>query len=138
MTAVQLVLLPFLVFVLPAMAAVAWWLRRRYTATIVHLQAGRRTSEGSTGDPWRADALGSPCASTRLPPSRVRIENPRDIVGTAGIAERASGPTRLRRLRAEIARPRWGSPAAERRATGDAQWVQFFRYTSIRNDARWR
>jgi hypothetical protein len=47
MTGVQLALLWFLFFVLPVVAALAWWLKRRYAAAVVRLQATKHPSARS-------------------------------------------------------------------------------------------
>jgi hypothetical protein len=57
LTGAQLALLPFLALVLPVVAALAWWLKRRYTAAVVRFQTAGRSSDTARDGDTIADAF---------------------------------------------------------------------------------
>ena len=91
MTGAQLVVFPFLLLVLPIVAGLAWWLKRRYTAAIVRLQAETRASKNLQED----REIAAVRQSADEPPARLQvdIQPARDVTSGAGTA----APRRLRR-----------------------------------------
>jgi len=96
MTGAQLALFPFLILVLPLVAAAAWWLRRRYTAAIVRLQATPRAVRHTQGDDAEPVRLEAPSVRESAPRLHIRIEPARDV-GPADPSSGVTGPPRLRR-----------------------------------------
>ena len=66
-TAVVLLML-FLVFVLPVVAVLAWWLKHRYAAAVVRLQATKHPSGRSLDDRADRKSGGLPERGTFAPP----------------------------------------------------------------------
>jgi len=97
MTGVQLALLWFLLFVLPVVAALAWWLKRRYAAAVVRLQTTKHPSDRSLDD--RADRKSGdlPEPNAFAPPLQVRVQPATDIILPADAVNHQAGPSRLRR-----------------------------------------
>ena len=93
MSGAQLALLPFLIFVLPVVAASAWWLKRRYTAAVVRLQAEElfrdHGAEQRSSD-RRLDHAPAPAL-------QVRIQSAESVVPALDAVDAAVGPRRLRR-----------------------------------------
>jgi hypothetical protein len=96
MTGPQLVVLTFLVLVLPVVAALAWWLRRRYTAAVVRFQADRHPGDSQRADPatFGASDSGSAHAVPRL---LLRIQSADEIASRRDGVDRSASPRRLRR-----------------------------------------
>jgi len=97
MTGVQLALLWFLFVVLPVVAALAWWLKRRYAAAVVRLQATKHPSARSLDDcaDWTSGGLPGPNAFA--PPLQIHVQPATDIILPADVVNRQAGPARLRR-----------------------------------------
>ena len=91
MTGAQLVVFPFLLLVLPIVAALAWWLKRRYTAAIVRLQAETRSPNTLQKDREIAAAPRSADESSAV--LHLEIQPARDAAPCAGTA----AASRLRR-----------------------------------------
>ena len=90
----QLIVFPFLLLVLPIVAALAWWLKRRYAAAIVQLQS----QAGSVGTAQGNGAAGPESAATviseRLPASSPRVLLAREV--TSHVADEPCGAVHLR------------------------------------------
>src|ERR1043165_3382001 len=92
MTGAQLVVFPFLLLVLPLVAATAWWLKHRYTAAIVRLQA--QTNAASRPQDDRGVTIAEARSDHDLP-ARLQL----DIQSARHVAPSTSvdAPRRLRR-----------------------------------------
>jgi len=97
MTGVQLALLWFLFVVLPVVAALAWWLKRRYAAAVVRLQATKHPSARSLDDCADWTSAGLPGPNAFAPPLQVHVQPATDIILPADTVNRQAGPARLRR-----------------------------------------
>ena len=98
MTGAQLALLWFLLFVLPVVAALAWWLKRRYAAAVVRLQATKHPSDRSLDD--RADRKSGdlPGPNAFAPPLQVRVQPATDIILPADAVNRQAGKVSILNL----------------------------------------
>jgi hypothetical protein len=96
MTVAQL-LIPLLVLVMPAVAGLAWWLTRRYTAAVVRFQADTRSDVSLPGDRATADASDSRSAYAILPSLHLRIQPAHEVAACTATLERTAAPRRLRR-----------------------------------------
>jgi hypothetical protein len=96
MIGVRIAVLLFLVFVLPLLAALAWWLKHRYTAAIVRLQAATGAREGVPAGGIGGVASDRPPAPG-APPLHVRIQPAREVALPREAAGDPDSPGRLRR-----------------------------------------
>jgi len=94
---VQIALLWFLLIVLPIVAALAWWLRRRYAAAVVRLQAATRPHDVSLDDTADRTNGEVPGPAAIAPPLRIRVERAEDVTVPPVAITRLDGPARLRR-----------------------------------------
>ena len=97
-TAVVLLML-FLVFVLPVVAVLAWWLKHRYAAAVVRLQATKHPSGRSLDDRADRKSGGLPGPSTFAPPLQVHVQPATDIILPRTLIRR-SAPRPAARLEA--------------------------------------
>jgi hypothetical protein len=100
MKVAQIALLWFLVFpvfVLPVVAALAWWLKHRYAAAVVRLQATKHPSARSPDDRADRTSGGLPGPNVFAPPLQVHVQRTTDIILPADAVNRQAGPARLRR-----------------------------------------
>lgn len=97
MTGAQLVVVPFLVLVLPVVAALAWWLKRRYTAAVVHLQADRRSSDNPPEDCGTASGSDSRLADALPPQLHLHMRPACEITSRIESDDRVTSPRRVRR-----------------------------------------
>ena len=90
-------LLWFLFVVLPIVAALAWWIKRRYAVAVVRLQATRHSPDRSLDD--RADGTSGdlPGPGALALPLQVHVRPATDIILPADAVNRQAGPARLRR-----------------------------------------
>ena len=87
----------FLLFVLPVVAALAWWLKHRYAAAVVRLQAATDPSGRSSDDRAAGTSDAVPEPNAVAPPLQVHIQRGTGIILTANAVNRQAGPARLRR-----------------------------------------
>jgi hypothetical protein len=97
MTGAQLALLPFLILVLPVVAALAWWLKNRYASAVVRLQATADPSNRSLDGRADRNNGDQPGPNGFAPLLQVRVHPVTDILQSADAVNREAGPARLRR-----------------------------------------
>ena len=97
MTGVQIALLWFLLIVLPIVAALAWWLRRRYAAAVVRLQATTRPLDVSLDNSSHRTSGEVPGPAAVATPLRIRVQRAEDVTVPPDAVTRLAGPARLRR-----------------------------------------
>ena len=97
MTGAQIALLPFLLLVLPVVAALAWWLKHRYAAAVVRLQATADPSNRSRDGRADRKSGDQPGPNGFAPLLQVRVQPATDILLSADAVNRQAGAARLRR-----------------------------------------
>ena len=97
MAGAQLALLWFLLFVLPVVAALAWWLKHRYAAAVIRLQATGHPQVRSLDDSADRKSGDLPGPNAFAPPLQIRVQPATDIILPADAVNRQAGPARLRR-----------------------------------------
>jgi hypothetical protein len=90
----QLLVFPFLLLVLPMVAALAWWLKHRYTAAVVRLQTEAGSVERAQADIAGATEAASTGFAERVPASRPRVPRAREV--PSHLAEGLCGAVHLR------------------------------------------
>lgn len=73
MSGAQLVAFPFLLLMLPTVAGLAWWLKRRYCAAIIRLQKEAVLPETAQGDSATTPESVPSVGPRTLPKLRLRI-----------------------------------------------------------------
>jgi hypothetical protein len=96
-TGAQLALVPFVLFVLPVVAALAWWLKHRYAAAVVRLQATADPSNRSLDGRADRKSGDQPGPNGFAPLLQVRVQPATDSLLWADAVNRQAGPARLRR-----------------------------------------
>jgi hypothetical protein len=97
MSGPQLVVFPFLLLVLPIVAVLAWWLKRRYAAAIVRLQKAACAPETAHQVSATAPASTRRCAHEALPKLTLRILPAYEVVKSLNGVDCTAATRRLRR-----------------------------------------
>ena len=90
-------MLPFLALVLPVVAALAWWLKRRYTAAVVRFQAASRSSETASDGGAIATAVDTRPPHPLAPPLNIQVRRADESSTSLAAGDRLTGAVRLRR-----------------------------------------
>jgi len=93
----QLVMFPFLLLMLPVVAVLAWWLKRRYTAAIVRLQKAACFPEIAHEVSATAPVSKPSCAHEALPKLTLRILPAYEVAKGFNGVDCTTAPRRLRR-----------------------------------------
>lgn len=96
MSGAQLVAFPFLVLMLPTVAALAWWLKRRYCAAIIRLQKEAILPETAQGDSATTPESVPSVGPRTLPKLRLRILPAQEILYRSSGVNGTSAHRRLR------------------------------------------
>jgi hypothetical protein len=97
MSGAQLVAFPFLLLMLPTVAALAWWLKRRYCAAIIRLQKEAVLPETAQGDSATTPESVPSVGPRTLPKLRLRILPAQEIPYRSNGVNGTSAHRRLRR-----------------------------------------
>lgn len=97
MTGAQFAFFSFLLCVLPVVAALAWWLKHRYSAAVVRLQASADPSNRSLDGRADRKSGDQPGPNVFAPLLQVRVQPATDILLWPDAVNRQAGPARLRR-----------------------------------------
>jgi hypothetical protein len=97
MSGAQLVAFPFLLLMLPTVAALAWWLKRRYCAAIIRLQKEAVLPETAQGDSATTPESVPSGGPRTLPKLRLRILPAQEIPYRSNGVNGTSAHRRLRR-----------------------------------------
>ena len=97
MSGAQLVVFPFLVLMLPIVAALAWWLKRRYAAEIIRLQKEATVPSAAEADGVTIPHSGSSVAPGTAANLRLRILPAQDVPYRSDRIDETAAHHRLRR-----------------------------------------
>ena len=113
MSGAQLVVLPFLLLMLPTVAALAWWLKRRYTALVSRLQREAVLPATAAGDTAAVPAFATRVAPQNLPELPLRILSAWEVPYPS---DAIHGPSAHRRLRRRVLSAQFWSGLLDRSA----------------------
>jgi hypothetical protein len=97
MSGAQLLAFPFLLLMLPTVAALAWWLKRRYCAAIIRLQKEAALPETAQGDSTTTPEYVPSADPRTLPKLRLHILPAQEIPYLSNGVNGTSAHRRLRR-----------------------------------------